>query len=154
MVDLLSYDNAKYSKTHKTADGTTEAIYAPLRGMSKNHMDVSPLYLTKDSDLSDYNQVIDREVEGVWKNSLLNNENGSTHFAMRTYQIEPNGHTSRDTHEHDHGVYVLKGMPTAVVEGKSILLTAGDVLHIAGNEEHQFFNEGDNPAKFICVKNC
>lgn len=116
-------------------------------------MDVSALYLTRDSDLSDYEQVTANGVEGVWKNSLLNSENGSTHFAMRTYQIEPNGHTSFDNHEHDHGVYVLEGALTAVVEGKSILLTTGDVLHIAGNEEHQFFNKGDNPAKFICVKN-
>lgn len=111
------------------------------------------MYLTKDSDLSDYEQVIDHGVVGVWKNRLLNAENGSSHFAMRTYQMESGGHTSLDRHKHDHGVYVLEGTPTAVVEGDSILLTPGDVLHVAGDEQHQFFNKADDLAKFICVKN-
>jgi quercetin dioxygenase-like cupin family protein len=88
----------------------------------------------------------------VLRKRLLNPDNSASNFALRAYIIEPGGHTSFDIHPHEHGVYVVKGEVSVKVGDEELLLFPKDVLHIGGNEPHQFFNHSDEPVKFLCVR--
>ncbi len=110
------------------------------------------MYLTRDVPPEDYVPLGGDGVKGVRRHRMLHPENSTRGFALRAYIIEPGGHTSMDTHQHEHGVYVLRGRVTVVVQGERIELGPGDVIHIAGGESHQFMNEGDTPVKFLCVR--
>jgi quercetin dioxygenase-like cupin family protein len=110
------------------------------------------MYLTRDSTVDDYEEYNPSGVNGVFRKRLLNNENSSKSFALRTYIIKPNGHTALDMHEHEHGVYVMKGSAKVFVNDTELTLAAGDVIHIDSNEPHQFRNDGSEDVKFLCVR--
>ncbi len=110
------------------------------------------MYLTKDSNPEEYEVYDASGVKGVRRKQFLNSENSSKKFAMRAYLIEPRGHTAYDVHSHEHGVYILSGKVTVKIGAKELLLCPGDVLHISGNEPHQFFNNHSEPVKFLCVR--
>ena len=110
------------------------------------------MYLTKDTSPDEYEYFNKPGMKSVKRRRLLNPDNSSKNFALRAYLIEPGGHTSFDKHPHEHGVYMVGGEATVKVGEKELVLHPGDVLHIGGNEPHQFFNRGSEPVKFLCVR--
>jgi len=110
------------------------------------------MFLTKDIDPEEYEYFDQPGMKRVKRRRLLNPDNSSKNFALRAYLIEPAGHTSFDIHPHEHGVYMLSGEVFVKVGNEELLLKPGDVLHIASNEPHQFFNRGSEPVKFLCVR--
>ncbi len=82
---------------------------------------------------------------------LVGNEEGSPHFHMRYFAVQPGGYTSLDQHEHDHGVYVLHGIARLRLGDTEHEVHTGDIVYISGNEVHQFFTVGDEPFGFLCV---
>jgi quercetin dioxygenase-like cupin family protein len=113
---------------------------------------VSAIYLTKDGSFEDYKQYISNGAKGVFRRRLLNRDNSSKQFALRAYIIKPGGYTPLDTHEHEHGVYIMNGTVKLTVNNSEIDLKAGDVIHIASNEPHQFRNESSEIVKFLCIR--
>jgi quercetin dioxygenase-like cupin family protein len=111
------------------------------------------MFLTKDTHPEDYETFDHPGMKGVRRRRLLNPENSSKNFALRAYIIEPSGHTSFDIHPHEHGIYIMNGEVSVKVAEDELVLHSGDVLHIKGNEPHQFFNRGLEPVKFLCVRN-
>jgi quercetin dioxygenase-like cupin family protein len=89
--------------------------------------------------------------EGATRQILVGDEEGSPHFHMRYFAVQPGGHTSLDQHAHDHGVYVLHGRARLRLGDEEHVLDAGDALYISGNEVHQFFTLGEEPFGFLCV---
>ncbi len=110
------------------------------------------MFLTKDTKSDEYEVYDHPEMQGVKRRRFLNPENSSTNFALRAYIIEPGGYTSYDIHPHEHGVYMISGNAVVIIEGREFTLRPGDVLHIGGNEAHQFFNRGSESVKFLCVR--
>ena len=102
--------------------------------------------------------------EGLAKNGaekakvkyLIDERQGSNHFALRLYTIEKGGHTPLDEHAYEHHVYVLsgKGLLKQSKDDHPILraLQAGDSIFIPSNAVHQFSNERNEPFVFLCVK--
>ncbi|MFW9799161.1 MAG: cupin domain-containing protein [Candidatus Thorarchaeota archaeon] len=110
------------------------------------------MYLTKDVPREEYKPYIQPGFVGVLRRRLLNPENSSRQFAMRTYIVNPGGHTALDKHPHEHGVYVMSGELEVQVGDGKMMLRPGDVLHIASNEAHQFINRTLEDAKFLCIR--
>ncbi|TXT56123.1 MAG: hypothetical protein BAJATHORv1_30509 [Candidatus Thorarchaeota archaeon] len=110
------------------------------------------MFLTQDVDDDAYESYDADGVKGVLRRRLINPDNSSQRFAMRTYIMLPGGHTSYDIHPHEHGVYIMRGEVTVTVGEKELTLSSGDVIHIAGNEPHQFRNLSSEPVKFLCVR--
>jgi quercetin dioxygenase-like cupin family protein len=115
-------------------------------------LDGVTMFLTKDTTPEEYPLYENPATKGVRRKRFLDPENSSKKFALRAYIIEPGGYTSYDIHPHEHGVYMMSGEATVNVGDEEILLQRGDVLHIGGNEPHQFFNRGSEPVKFLCVR--
>src|SRR5690242_18085515 len=82
---------------------------------------------------------------------LIGTDEGSPHFHMRYFAVQPGGHTSLDQHAHDHGVYVLHGRARLRMGNDAYEISMGDVIYIPGNEIHQFFTLGDEPFGFLCI---
>lgn len=86
---------------------------------------------------------------------LLTKEKGMPNFELRYIEIPAGGQTSYGQHNHEHGVFIVKG--NGEVKGKqsgtpySEKLEAGRAVFIPGNEEHQWINTGDSALGIICV---
>ncbi|MBT0160449.1 cupin domain-containing protein [Candidatus Bathyarchaeota archaeon A05DMB-2] len=82
---------------------------------------------------------------------LITKEIGAENFAMRLFEMEPSGHSPLHTHQWEHEVFILEGKGQLFDGAKSTPFSAGDVIFIPGNEQHQFKNTGQKLLRFLCL---
>ena len=87
----------------------------------------------------------------VTRQELISSRDGAQKFAVRYFEVAPNGHSALDNHEHDHGVIVLRGRGILLLNDEKHEITFGDIIYIAPFETHQFENHSDEPFGFVCV---
>ena len=88
---------------------------------------------------------------GVVGRPLIGQADGAPHFAMRLFELEPDGTTPRHSHDWEHEVFI--------VEGDGVLKTAkgdepfkqGDFIFVPANDMHQFRQAGKGATKFLCL---
>ena len=76
---------------------------------------------------------------------------GAKNFAMRFFEVAPDGHTPLHSHPYEHEVFVLDGSGSVWRDGQEVPLQAGHVLFIPADEKHQFQNTAGKPFKFMCL---
>jgi quercetin dioxygenase-like cupin family protein len=91
------------------------------------------------------------EVRGATVRWLIGPQEKAPHFAMRYFEVEPGGWTSLDSHEHDHGVMVLRGRGCVLLGDDEVEVSFGDIVYVPPYELHQFKNAGREPLGFLCV---
>ena len=94
------------------------------------------------------------ETEGASKVKvrwLINKEMGAKNFAMRVFEIEPDGYSPLHRHPWEHEVFVLEGEGQLFNGEKATLFKAGDVVFVSPDDMHQFKNYGETLLRFICL---
>ena len=89
-----------------------------------------------------------KDVKVRW---LISNKDGAPNFAMRFFEIQPNGYTPLHQHDWEHEVFILDGAGITRNKEKEESLHPGDVIYIPAMEWHQFLNTGSDPLKFLCL---
>jgi quercetin dioxygenase-like cupin family protein len=89
--------------------------------------------------------------EGIRVRWLIKKEDGAPNFAMRLFELQPNGHSPLHSHSWEHEVYILEGNCRVTCEGQEKKATAGYVVLIPPNAKHQFANAGKSTLKFLCL---
>ena len=74
-----------------------------------------------------------------------------TKFETRYFEIAPGGYTSREHHHHEHVVVVLRGEGAVILNDERSSIGVGDVVHVAHDVPHQFFNPNQEPFGILCV---
>jgi len=82
---------------------------------------------------------------------LITKEIGAENFAMRLFEMEPEGYSPFHSHSWEHEVFILEGEGLVVSEVKESKFRAGDVIFVPANEKHQFKNDGEKTVKFLCL---
>ena len=82
---------------------------------------------------------------------LITKEMGAPNFAMRLFEMEPNGNSPLHTHPWEHEVFILEGEGIAVAKDGERKIKAGSVIFIAPNELHQIKNNSEKVLKFLCL---
>ncbi len=82
---------------------------------------------------------------------LITKEMGAPNFAMRLFEMEPNGNSPLHTHPWEHEVFVLEGEGIVVAKDGEKKIKAGSVIFIAPNELHQIKNNSEKILKFLCL---
>lgn len=90
-------------------------------------------------------------VKGVKKRLLLGPNDGTPSFAMRLFEIEPEGHTPYHTHPYEHEVFILEGEGELITAEGSYKLTKGMALLIPPSEGHQFKASKSSKLLFLCM---
>ncbi len=88
--------------------------------------------------------------EGVSVRWVISDADGAKNFAMRVFDLEPNGHTPYHDHDWEHEVFILSGSGVARVEDQDTSLIPGDVVFVPGGEKHNF-QAGPEGLTFICL---
>jgi quercetin dioxygenase-like cupin family protein len=82
---------------------------------------------------------------------LITKDLGAPNFAMRLFEVEPDGYSPLHTHPWEHEVFILEG-EGAVFDGKKATpFKANDVVFVPPDEWHQFKNTGKKTLKFLCL---
>ncbi len=96
-------------------------------------------------------KVDDPAAKGVTIRWLISEKDGAPNFAMRLFEVEPEGHTPYHEHPFEHEVLVLKGAGSLVEQGESRAIGKGDAILVPGGEKHQFKNTSEEPLVFLCL---
>ena len=99
-----------------------------------------------------YREVEAKEVEGSSKLKLrwLNTE-GSSNFAVRHCEIEPDGCSPYHSHPWEHEMFVLEGKGSILGNKETKPIRAGDSISIPSEEIHQIKNTGKKTLKILCM---
>ncbi|MFG0299384.1 MAG: cupin domain-containing protein [Phycisphaerales bacterium JB047] len=108
--------------------------------------------LIRNINQTDMNPVQMDGVKGASMAVMIGREDDAPHFAMRSFVVEPGGHTPKHQHDYEHEVFVVSGQAQVLLEGQQHDLTAGDTVYVPANELHQFtVPEGaSEPFRFLC----
>jgi quercetin dioxygenase-like cupin family protein len=102
-----------------------------------------------------YNTVQDEDVKGGAKNIkvrwLITKEMGAPNFAMRLFEVEPDGYSPLHNHPWEHEVFILEGEGAVFDGAKSTPIKPNDVVFVPPDEMHQFKNTGKQTLKFLCL---
>ncbi len=93
-------------------------------------------------------------VEGATKTKirwLISQKDRAPNFAMRMFEVEPNGHTPFHQHDWEHEAFVLQGKGALVTENGEREFQQWDVIFVDPNLKHQFKNTGDSMMRFLCA---
>lgn len=82
---------------------------------------------------------------------LISREDGAENFAMRMFELQPDGFTPLHSHPHEHEVFIVEGGGTFVCEGKEYPFEKEYVIFVPPNKEHRFKNTGDSLLRFLCL---
>jgi quercetin dioxygenase-like cupin family protein len=99
-------------------------------------------------------QAEDVKAEGASKVKvrwLITKEMGAENFAMRIFEVEPDGYSPLHVHPWEHEVFILEGEGHLFDGEKAAPFKAGNVVFVSPNERHQFKNNGKALLKFICL---
>ncbi|MDP6158580.1 MAG: cupin domain-containing protein [Phycisphaerales bacterium] len=107
--------------------------------------------LVRRCDPTNASEVSVEGASGVAMQMLMGRADAAPNFAMRHFVVAPGGHTPRHSHPWEHEVYVTEGVLRTECGGESIEVFAGDALLIPGDATHQFVNESDAQARFLCM---
>lgn len=88
---------------------------------------------------------------GVRMRQLVGREDGAGKTAMHELVFAKGGYSAKHAHEWDHQLVVTSGRGVAVVDRRKIPLRPGVVLLVQLGEEHQFFQRGSEPLRFLTV---
>lgn len=96
-------------------------------------------------------EVADQEAKGVKIRAVITNKDGAPNFAMRVFEVEPQGYTPFHSHPWEHEIFIKSGEGKLAGEKATKNLSPGDVVFIAPGEKHQFVNTGSSPFEFLCL---
>lgn len=91
------------------------------------------------------------QVKNVTGRVLIGKADGADHFTMRCFEMGPGGFTPRHTHEWEHEVFVHAGEGQVLLTDTWHDISAGSVIFVPGNVEHQFRNNTDATLTFLCL---
>ncbi|MBN2381718.1 cupin domain-containing protein [bacterium] len=92
-----------------------------------------------------------QDVKGVTMRVGITDSDGAPHFAMRLFQVQPNGYTPLHRHPWEHEVFVISGSGQLNYNDEEHSLQKGDFVLIEADALHQFKNIGPDEFQFICV---
>ncbi len=96
-------------------------------------------------------KVDDPAARGVTIRWLISEKDGAPHFAMRLFEVEPEGFTPFHQHPSEHEVLILKGAGSLVEEKQTHAFQQGDAIFVPGGEKHQFKNTSEETLVFLCM---
>jgi quercetin dioxygenase-like cupin family protein len=96
-------------------------------------------------------KVTEPGADGVAIRVLIDESIGAPTFAMRHFEVAPEGFTPFHSHPWEHEVYVLSGNGKVRHKGGDTTMKEGVFVYVAPGEEHNFVNTGTVPLVFLCM---
>lgn len=98
-----------------------------------------------------YKSVNQDTFSGIKRVELIGKNGEATNFDVRYFEINENGYSSKELHQHIHVIIVARGQGKVLIGEKEYETTINDVLYIKPNTIHQLKNIGSEPFGFYCI---
>lgn len=81
-------------------------------------------------------------VKGIAGRVVIGKNDGANNFCMRIFEVSAKGFSPKHSHEWEREIFLHSGSGEVYNNGAWSPVTAGSVVFIPGNEEHQIRNTG------------
>ena len=88
--------------------------------------------------------------KAITRRILFDKENGFS-SQLRYFEIAPGGHSTLERHDHEHGVFIVRGKGKILVGNEVFLIKNFDVVYIPKQTWHQLRAFGKEPLGFLCL---
>ncbi len=92
----------------------------------------------------------DSEMKGVKFYPLITSRDGAPNFALRVFEVGPNGYSPKHSHEWEHEIYIISGDGNVLTKSGKVPIEKDHALLIEPHELHQI-QAGERGIAFICV---
>ncbi len=91
-------------------------------------------------------------VKGAYKQIPISAKDGTPHFSLRVFTLEPGGFTPYHSHPYEHLNYIIEGEGEILKEdGSTVPIKRGDFVLVQPDEKHQYRNtSSSNEFVMIC----
>lgn len=89
--------------------------------------------------------------KGILRQNLTGIFGEKTSFDLRYFEIEPQGYSSLERHEHEHVIIGARGEGVVKKGGVEYLIKAHDIAYIKPHEVHQILNLSNEFFGFYCI---
>jgi quercetin dioxygenase-like cupin family protein len=96
-------------------------------------------------------EVKESGAQGVTIRWLISEKDDAPNFAMRLFEVKPEGYTPYHQHKWEHEVFILEGKGSLILEDETVPLNKGDAVFVPGEENHQFKNASKENLVFLCL---
>lgn len=96
-------------------------------------------------------EIEEEGAKGIQVRLLISKSDGAEKFAMRFFEIKPDGYTPYHSHDWEHEVFILSGEGVVLYEGEERKIREGYVVFIPPGEKHCFRNTGKEKLIFLCL---
>jgi quercetin dioxygenase-like cupin family protein len=91
------------------------------------------------------------DVKGIKVRWLITKSDGAENFAMRYFEMAPEGYSPHHSHGWEHEVFILNGDCLVICGTEQKKVGPGYVVFIPPNKMHQFRNVGNEVLRFLCL---
>ncbi len=96
-------------------------------------------------------KIMDNEqMKGVKFYPLITAKDGAPNFALRIFEVAPNGYSPKHTHDWEHEIFIAEGEGKAISKDGEFRIGKGDCLFVKPSELHQI-RAGDKGITFVCI---
>ncbi len=89
--------------------------------------------------------------KGIAGRVVIGKNDGAENFCMRIFEVSPIGCSPKHSHDWEHEIFIHSGNGEVYNNGNWIPVSAGSIVFIPGNEEHQIRNTGNDKLVFACL---
>jgi quercetin dioxygenase-like cupin family protein len=89
--------------------------------------------------------------KGIAARVVIGKNDGADNFCMRIFEVSAAGSSPRHSHDWEHEIFIHSGIGEVYNNGNWTPVSAGSVVFIPGNEEHQIRNAGSELLIFACL---
>lgn len=82
---------------------------------------------------------------------LISEDDKAPNFAMRLFEVQPNGHTPYHKHDWEHEVFIIEGKGILKTKTGEKKFSTGDAIFVDPQKYHNFTNTGESILRFLCV---
>jgi len=72
---------------------------------------------------------------------------------LRYFEIEPDGHSTLEWHDHIHSVMIIRGRGQCLIGNKIYDIGSNDLVYVPSMTWHQFRATAGEPLGFLCLVN-
>jgi quercetin dioxygenase-like cupin family protein len=82
---------------------------------------------------------------------LIAQKDGAPNFALRLFEVDPEGQTPYHEHDWEHEIFCLSGSGMLLTERGDLPFGTDDIIYVDPNMKHAFKNVGKDTLKFLCI---
>ncbi len=138
--------------SHDAAQDSLEADAAAPRSPVRKNVLAEGGLRWEDVPLKQYKEE-GTHFKSITRQVLFDESSGLTN-EVRYFEIQPDGHSTLERHEHVHAVIILSGRGRVMVGSQIWNVAAMDLVHVPPQTWHQFRADDDAPLGFLCLVPC